>query len=85
MKQLAGIRVNLLQTIDIESGKKQMEPEIVLILTKTKYIAKGGGPADIEQANSYKTVRFCTNLTGINNLISFFESMKNEIENNVEQ
>lgn len=75
-----GLRVNLLQTIDPESGKKELTPQIVMVLTKTKYVQNGADITDIVPAYTNKAVRFSTNLQGLENLKIFVEALITDIK-----
>lgn len=80
MKQLMGLRVNLIQTIDPESGAKELTPQIVMVLTKTKYVQNGADITDIIPSYTNKAVRFATNLQGLENLKAFVEALITDIK-----
>jgi hypothetical protein len=85
MKNLMGLRVNLLHTIDPETGKNEYTPQIVMILLRTKYVQNGSDSIDIVPVCKTKTVRFATNLQGLENLKTFVDGLITEIKQIQEQ
>ena len=65
MKQLAGIRINMVESITPETGARELTPEIVLVLSGTKYKQKGLDHNDIVPVAKVKAIRFCTNRKGL--------------------
>lgn len=80
MKNLMGLRVNLLEAIDPETGKKEYTPQIVMILLRTKYVQNGTDLNDIVPIVKSKAVRFSTNLQGLENLKDFVDGLITEIK-----
>lgn len=61
----------MLETIIPETGQRELTPEIVMVLSGTKYKQKGLDVHDIVPISKTKAVRFCTNRKGLQNLLDF--------------
>lgn len=61
----------MIKTIVPETGARELTPEIVLVLSGTKYKQKGLDLNDIVPVSKIKTVRFCTNRKGLQNIADF--------------
>lgn len=70
----------MIESIIPETGSRELTPEIVLVLSGTKYKQKGIDVNDIVPVSKIKAVRFCTNRKGLQNIHDFISGVLSDMD-----